>query len=56
MRFIKLYLNVKVLVSKFSKLFGIVGVKEFFINILRKKGILEREWFVNKLGKEWKLW
>lgn len=29
--------------SKLSKTFGTAGVKESFTNILRKKGILERE-------------
>lgn len=29
--------------SKLSKTFGTAGVRESFTNILRKKGILERE-------------
>lgn len=52
MRFIKLHPNAKALASKLSKPFGTAGVKESFTNILRKKGILEREWSANKSGKE----
>lgn len=52
MRFIKLHPNAKALASELSKPFGTAGVKESFTNILRKKGILEREWSANKSGKE----
>ena len=52
LRFIKLHPNAKALASKLSKTFGTARVKESFTNILRRKGILERERSANKSGKE----